>query len=106
MNTFNLFVLPSLMESQPNVLLEAMCMGLPAVATAVGGVPEILQHKELLCPPKDSSALANKIMFALGNPELLKHAAQANLEQSKMFSVDYRIAKIEKIYREILAELK
>ena len=106
MNTFNLFVLPSLMESQPNVLLEAMCMGLPAVATAVGGVPEILQHKELLCPPKDSLALANKIMLALGNPELLKHAAQANLEQSKMFSVDYRIARIEKIYREMLAELK
>ena len=106
MNTFNLFVLPSLMESQPNVLLEAMCMGLPAVATTVGGVPEILQHKDLLCPPKDSLALADKIMLALGNPELLQQAAQANLEQSKMFSVDYRIAKIEEIYREMLAELK
>ena len=106
MNTFNLFVLPSLMESQPNVLLEAMCMGLPAVATSVGGVPEILQHKELLCPPKDSLALAEKIKLALNNPQLLQQAAQANLEQSKMFSVDYRIGKIEEIYREMLAELK
>lgn len=112
MNIFDLFVLPSLMESQPNVLLEAMCMGLPAVATAVGGVPEILQHKELLCPPKNSSALTAKIELILDipdnpdNPELLRKAAQVNLEQSKMFSEDYRINKIEEIYRKMLAELK
>ena len=106
LNIFNLFVLPSLMESQPNVLLEAMCMGLPAVATSVGGVPEILPHQELLCCPKDSEDLAAKIRLALENPALMQQAAAANLEQSKIFSVDYRLRRIEQIYQEMLLELK
>ena len=105
MNIMDLFILPSLLESQPNVLLEAMCMGKPAVCSAVGGVPEILPDKHLLCPPKDSATLANRIQLLLDNPDKLKAAAQANLEQSKKFSLAHRIETIEAIYKEILAEL-
>jgi glycosyltransferase involved in cell wall biosynthesis len=56
----HLFVLPSLTEGLPRALLEAMARGLPAVATNVGGVPELLPS-ECLVPPRDAHALAVRI---------------------------------------------
>lgn len=55
-----LFVLPSLTEGLPRALLEAMARGLPAVATDVGGIPELLPAA-CLVPAKDAPALANMI---------------------------------------------
>ena len=56
----HLFVLPSLTEGLPRALLEAMARGLAAVATNVGGVPELLPS-ECLVPPRDAHALAVRI---------------------------------------------
>ena len=44
--TFDIFVLPSLFEGLPNVILEAMASGRPIVASAVDGTPELLEHNE------------------------------------------------------------
>ncbi|MBV9085447.1 MAG: glycosyltransferase [Acidobacteriaceae bacterium] len=56
----DVFVLPSLTEGSPNVLLEAMAAKTPVVATAVGGVPETVENERsaLLVAPEDPSALA------------------------------------------------
>jgi glycosyltransferase involved in cell wall biosynthesis len=56
-----LFVLPSLTEGLPRALLEAMARGLPAIATRVGGVPELLPE-ECLVPAGNAEALARKIL--------------------------------------------
>ncbi|SDF17600.1 glycosyltransferase [Desulfovibrio legallii] len=55
-----LFALASVREGQPNVLLEAMACGLPVCATAVGGVPRLVEEGAtgLLCPAGDAAALA------------------------------------------------
>jgi glycosyltransferase involved in cell wall biosynthesis len=57
------FVLPSLSEGSPNVLLEAMAAGVPIVATSVGGVPEMVEHETsaLLAPARNPQALATQI---------------------------------------------
>ena len=60
LDSAHLFVLPSLTEGLPRALLEAMARGLPAVATNVGGVPELLPS-ECLVPPRDAHALATRI---------------------------------------------
>jgi glycosyltransferase involved in cell wall biosynthesis len=58
----HLFVLPSLYENLPVVLIEAMASGLPSVATRVGGVPELVDEQAgLLVPPADAAALADGI---------------------------------------------
>lgn len=60
----DVFVLPSLWEGLPIALLEAMAMGLPCVATDVGGVKEVLSNGQsgFIVNPKDETALANAIV--------------------------------------------
>ena len=64
---FDVFVLPSLWEGLPRVLLEAMSLGLPIVATRVGGIPEILTDgvDSLLVGPNDPNALADALLVVL-----------------------------------------
>ena len=64
------FVLPSLNDNQPLALLEAMAAGLPCVATAVGGIPEVLDGVGLLVPPGDHWALATAMGRLLDDDEL------------------------------------
>jgi glycosyltransferase involved in cell wall biosynthesis len=66
MRAADLFVLPSFHENLPVVLIEAQASGLPAVASSVGGVPELVDHAAgLLVPPGDPDALAAAIRRAL-----------------------------------------
>jgi glycosyltransferase involved in cell wall biosynthesis len=96
------FVLPSYMEGMPMALLEAMSWGLPAVATAVGGVPEIITHEldGLLVAPGDIAALAAAIARLAGDASLrerLSSAARATI--ATRFSLDTSIARLLALYR-------
>lgn len=70
-------VLPSHSEGSPNVLLEAMAEGLPVVATAVGGVPEIVENEKsaLLVAPRDTDAMASAIGRVLTDATLAHRLA-------------------------------
>jgi glycosyltransferase involved in cell wall biosynthesis/GT2 family glycosyltransferase len=66
------FVVSSLSEGFPQVVVEALCLGVPVVATTVGGIPQMLTHQEtaVLVPPGDAKALATGIELLLGSPDL------------------------------------
>jgi len=68
----DVFLLPSLSEGCPNVLLEAMAAGVPVVATAVGGVPEVATsgRDAILVKKQDSAGLASAAVELLKNREL------------------------------------
>ncbi len=67
LKAFDVFVLPSIKEGVPSVLLEAGKAGVPIVATDVGGIPEIIENKKegLLVPPKNPPALTEAIQALL-----------------------------------------
>lgn len=81
MNAADLLVIPSRNEGVPNVLLEAMSCGLPAVATKVGGIPEIVREgiTGILCEKSNSKLLARAIINALEtnwNPAAISDIAE------------------------------
>jgi glycosyltransferase involved in cell wall biosynthesis len=101
----DLLVLPSLWEGMPNVILEAMACGVPAVATEVGGTPELVSDGEtgFLVPPADSDALARSIITLLQDRELRTRMGQQahELARSK-FSPERMIERNEQLYTELL----
>jgi glycosyltransferase involved in cell wall biosynthesis len=102
----DLFVLPSLTEGLPNVLLEAYACAKPVVATNVGGVPEVVENgvSGLLVPPKRPDLLAEAIQRLLGSPHLMKTMGKAGHEKVKNeFSFEIQTGLLEKIYLETLA---
>lgn len=66
----NLVVLSSKAEGLPNVVLEALALGRPVVATRAGGVPEVLPD-DCLVPVGDADALARTVVRALGAPQVI-----------------------------------
>ncbi len=79
MNALDIFVLPSHAEPFGIVLLEAMAAGRPIVATAAGGVPDIVRdgREALLVPPRDTAALAAAIGRLLADRQLAASLAKA-----------------------------
>ena len=100
LKAFDIFVLPSVKEGMPWVILEAMAAGLPIVATRVGGVSEMIKDEQngLLIEPKNSQVLAEKITRLLKNPEVSQKLGLATKEKIKEFSLEKMLAKTESLY--------
>ena len=105
----DVFVLPSLTEGSPNVLLEAMAAQVPIVATGVGGVPEIVENEEsaLLVPANDPAALAAAIARLLPNAELIERLTKnaAKLVSRNHSPGEYARSLI-RIYDEVMSARK
>lgn len=72
LSAFDSFVLPSLTEGTPMALLEAMAVGVPVIATSVGGVPKVIQDgvNGVLVPPGNSQAIVEKLQMFRDKIEL------------------------------------
>lgn len=103
----DIVVMPSHSEGSPNVLLEAMAAGVPAVATRVGGVPEIVADGEtaLLVPPRDPEAMAMAIRKMLHDDALRAKIAQKarELAENEYSPESYRRSLVN-IYQDVLAQ--
>jgi len=101
----DLFVLPSINEGFGVVLLEAMAMKCPIVATNVGGIPEVVLDGEtgILVPPKDPEQLARGIIKLLKDQTLARQLAESGYQRLKAyFDIKDTIVKIEHLYKELL----
>ena len=94
-------VLSSLSEGSPNALLEAMAAHVPIVATAVGGIPEIVSHREsaLLVQPGDRVGMTNAIAELLADPSTGRELADAAREiVLSRFTPELRAKRLLQIY--------
>jgi glycosyltransferase involved in cell wall biosynthesis len=104
--TSDIFVLPSRSEAFPNSILEAMAAGLPVVATAVGGIPELVEdgRNGRLVPPGNPDALATALLDMLDHPERAAEFGRAGrriIEQT--YSFDRMVEQFETLYLSELA---
>ena len=94
------------MESFCLSILEAMCFSCPSVATAVGGVPEVVESgaSGLLVPPGDPEALARAVESLIGDTALRSRlGAAARRRATDLFSADAIVPKYEQLYRRVCA---
>src|SRR3989344_2939763 len=104
LSEFDIYVSSSVKEGFPYSILEAMAAGLPIVSTAVGGIPEAVEHGKqgLLVPPKNPRALAAAIKKLIANPDLARQLGSGAQNKVQEFSLDKMLAETEAVY-EMLA---
>ncbi|WHZ29216.1 MAG: hypothetical protein OJF51_004017 [Nitrospira sp.] len=105
LQAMDMFVLSSLHEGIPMALLEAMAVGLPVIATRVGGIPEVIEDRVsgILVEPGDPNGLAlmcRRLMHDTASAERLGQAARARVEER--FSARTMAADVANVYRRLV----
>jgi glycosyltransferase involved in cell wall biosynthesis len=99
----DVFVLPSHQEGLPVTLMEATSTGTAIVATAVGGVPQVIVDgvDGVIVPPGVPSALADAIERVVTDSELRRRLGEGAAARSGMFDVSVASREVEDIYRQL-----
>lgn len=103
----DVFVAPSLQESLPLAVLEAMAIRRPVIASRVGDLPAVIEHgyNGLLVPPGDADAIADAIRTLANDPGLRARVAQqARRTVEERFSAETMTRKLESIYSSLLGQ--
>lgn len=105
MSAFDIFTLSSRHEGLPVSLMDALALGLPVVATAVGGIKEAVTDgaEGRLVPPDDPSALAAAYIEVAGDRTRLAAMARAAAERGRAFGMEAPTRQLEALYASIAA---
>jgi len=99
----------SLFDSKPNAILEGMALGRSAVVTAVGGIPEAVEHERtgLVVPPNDADALARALLRILHDPkEAIAFGEAARARHTTHYQPASMAKALEKCYDSVIASSK
>ena len=102
---WHIFVMPSLHEGFPLAALEAMAAGLPIVASAVGGLPEMVEHGRTgwLVPPAEPEPLAARLAELIRDPEqTIAMGAAGRIRVGNHFPVEQMVLRVSGIYDNLL----
>lgn len=101
---WNILAVPSYEEAFGLAALEAMAAGLPVVASAVGGLTELVADGKtgLLFPASDHHVLAENLVFLLGSPHTQQEMGVSAWARSKDFTTRHMCEEIERIYTQVL----
>ena len=105
----DIFVLSSLREGLPRVLVQAAAVGVPSVAFNVDGVPEIVkdEYNGFLVKPRDVNQLADKIIKYIDNRVLIKlHGQNGRNFVNGKWSIENMVNKVDEIYQNLIEEKK
>ena len=105
----DLFCLPSRSEGLSNALLEAMAHSLPAVATRVGGNPEVVEDGQtgFLVESEDAQAMAEKILVLLKDPALASSMGETGRQMlESKFTVERMVSRLVSLYDALLGNVR
>lgn len=107
MSTFDVFILPSLNEGMGKVLVEAMAMGKPIIASAVGGISDLVINGKngMLVPCADAEAIARSIEILHADPAMRKTMGEKGKAMAADYSAESMIRKIDRLYGALLEDL-
>lgn len=100
MKCYDVLALPSRIDGRPMIVLEALSMGIPVVASRVGGLPEIIDHgiNGFLCENSDYFAFAQHLISLARDPEYLQSLrSNSRLYALENFSIDQSVNKLMRI---------
>jgi len=101
----DLFLLPSATESFGLAALEAMACGVPVIASAAGGIPEVVEDGKtgFLAPPGDVATMIDRSLRVLGNADEHSRLKQNAAARALDFSADKVVPRYEALYEEVLS---
>lgn len=105
----DVFLMSSISEGIPLTVIEAMAARRPVVSTAVGGLPELIEHgvTGLLAPAKDDAGLAKHLIELHRHPELSDRMADVAARRAdEMFSLDGMLNSYANVYNDVLLNRK
>jgi glycosyltransferase involved in cell wall biosynthesis len=105
LNAMDVYVLPSVNEGISNSLLEAMATGLPVIASAVGGNPEVVVDDDcgLLFPARDHVRLADQLLTLWNDPERRR---ELGLRARQRIATHFSLASMTQQYRQTYQSLR
>ncbi len=100
----DLFLLPSATESFGLAALEAMACAVPVIASAAGGIPEVLEDGKtgFLAPPGDVATMADRALRVLESADLYQRLKQNAAARALEFAADHVVPRYEALYEEVL----
>jgi glycosyltransferase involved in cell wall biosynthesis len=105
----DLFALPSLTEGLPMALLEAMSYGVPAVASTVGGCPDVIEQDRsgLLCPPGDQPALQEALKQLLADSSRRYTIGENGYARvTEKYSMNRYVEQFRQLYTHVIGETR
>ncbi|MDD5169237.1 MAG: glycosyltransferase, partial [Syntrophales bacterium] len=104
LSAIDILIIASRSESVPLLLYDTMAMARPLVATAVGGIPEVLEDGKtgLVVPPEDAAALAAAIEHLLASPAMADAMGQrARTRILERYAIENCVREIQQIYQDL-----
>ncbi|WP_022939981.1 glycosyltransferase [Psychromonas hadalis] len=100
----DLFILPSLSEGTPAALVEAMAVGIPCIATATGGMPEVIENgvNGFLFQRENADELAEKIIYVVSHPELRMKIVDEGRKGLQRYSMKTYVETVFSHYQNLL----
>lgn len=99
LKALDVFALPALEEALGTALIEAIAMGVPVIASKVGGIPEVLGDAGLLCPSEDVDALVGCLRTLLTTPSLLAQMRERGVRRAReLYDEEFMVRRTEELY--------